>query len=357
MKVLVTGGAGFIGSHLTDLLLKKGHDVTIIDDLSTGRMENMDHVKEFPHFHFAIETIRNEAVMDRLVSECDVIYHLASAVGVKLIVSRPVEVIERCILGTETVLRIANRYKRKVLLTSTSEIYGKSDKVPFNEDDDRILGPTIKSRWSYSCSKAIDEFLALAYYKEKQLPALIVRLFNTVGPRQSGQYGMVLPRFVQRAIENKPITVYGNGRQTRCFCNVSDVVGALHRLMEHPRAIGQIFNIGSTNEISIMDLAKKVKRITKSKSEIVTVPYEDAYEVGFEDMVRRKPDLTKIMTLVNYEPRVPLDSTIKQVYDFLMNQTGNDYSGTMKRNGSAIPSEELEMFEKHENDVKRSKVD
>jgi UDP-glucose 4-epimerase len=323
MNVLITGGAGFVGSHLAEALLQRGQHVTIIDDLSTGRMENIAHLRALPHFRFAIETIMNEAVMDRLVSECDVIYHLASAVGVELIVNRPVEVIERCILGSEVVLKIANRYKKKVLITSTSEVYGKSSKVPFSEDDDRILGPTTKSRWSYSCSKAIDEFLALAYYKEKQLPVVLVRLFNTVGPRQTGQYGMVVPRFVQAAMHNQPIRVYGDGTQSRCFGYVGDVVGAMSALMNHPGAVGQIFNIGSNEEITIMDLAKRVKALTNSKSEIVKIPYEQAYEQGFEDMARRVPDLTKIKKLIGFVPKVKLDDIILRVRDYFAEQQSN----------------------------------
>jgi nucleoside-diphosphate-sugar epimerase len=320
MNVLITGGAGFVGSHLAEALLQRGQHVTIIDDLSTGRMENFAHLRALPHFRFAIETIMNEAVMDRLVSECDMIYHLASAVGVELIVNRPVEVIERCILGSEVVLKIANRYKKKVLITSTSEVYGKSSKVPFSEEDDRILGPTTKSRWSYSCSKAIDEFLALAYLKEKGLPVVLVRLFNTVGPRQSGQYGMVVPRFVQAALNNQPIRVYGDGAQSRCFGYVGDVVNAVIALMNHPDAVGQIFNIGSDEEISIMDLAKKVKAIIDSQSEIVKIPYEEAYEQGFEDMARRVPDLSKIKKLIGYTPKVKLDEIITRVRDYFLEQ-------------------------------------
>ncbi len=319
MKVLITGGAGFIGSHLTDALLAAGDSVTIIDDLSTGRMENFSHVRGHERFHFAIETILNESVMDRLVSECDVIYHLASAVGVELIVSSPVEVIERCVLGTETVLKIANRYKRKVLITSTSEVYGKNTKVPFSEDDDRLLGPTTKSRWSYSCSKAIDEFLALAYFKEKGLPVVIVRLFNTVGPRQTGQYGMVVPRFIKQAIENKDLTVYGDGTQSRCFGYVGDVVGALIKLMNHPQALGQIFNIGNTEEITILELAKRVREFTGSKSQIKLIPYEEAYEQGFEDMARRVPDLSKIKALIGYEPKIDLTGIITRIYEYFRN--------------------------------------
>jgi len=326
MNVLITGGAGFVGSHLAETLLQRGQHVTIIDDLSTGSMENIAPIRRLPHFRFAIETIMNETVMDRLVSECDVIYHLASAVGVELIVNRPVEVIERCILGSEVVLKIANRYKKKVLITSTSEVYGKSGKVPFSEDDDRLLGPTTKSRWSYSCSKAIDEFLALAYHKEKQLPVVLVRLFNTVGPRQTGQYGMVVPRFVQAAMSGQPIRVYGDGAQSRCFGYVGDVVNAVTALMEHPGAVGQIFNVGSNEEISIMELAQKVKALTGSQSEIVKIPYEQAYEQGFEDMARRVPDLTKIKNLIGYTPKTTLDEIIIRVRDYFAERQRNNKS-------------------------------
>lgn len=311
MKALVTGGGGFIGSHLSDRLVEAGHHVTAIDDLSTGRLSNLAHLQGAPGFQFVHETIRHEAVMDRLVSECDVIYHLASAVGVELIVSRPVEVIERCILGTEIVLRAAHRYKKKVLLTSTSEVYGKNARVPFAEDDDRLLGPTTKSRWSYSCSKAIDEFLALAYHKEKQLPIVVARLFNTVGPRQTGQYGMVLPRFVQQALVGAPLTVYGDGSQQRCFGYVGDIVGAMTALMEHPGAVGRIFNIGNTEEVSILELARRVIQLTGSASSIKMVPYDVAYEVGFEDMARRIPDISRIHELIGYRPTMALDQIIQ----------------------------------------------
>ena len=313
MKVLITGGAGFIGSHLSDRLIENGHRVTAIDDLSTGRSSNIAHLEGAPGFQFVHETIMHETVMDRLVSECDVIYHLASAVGVELIVNRPVEVIERCILGTEIVLKTAHRYRKKVLITSTSEVYGKNAKVPFAEDDDRILGPTTKSRWSYSCSKAIDEFLALAYHKEKQLPIVIVRLFNTVGPRQTGQYGMVVPRFVQQALKGEPLTVYGDGTQQRCFGYVGDVVGALVALMEHPGAVGKIFNIGNTEEVSILELARRVIELTNSTSTIRMVPYDEAYEAGFEDMARRIPDLSRIRALIRYAPTVQLNEIIERV--------------------------------------------
>ena len=316
MKALITGGAGFIGSHLSDRLLESGHTVTAIDDLSTGRFTNIEHLDGAPGFQFVQETIMQESVMDRLVSECDVIFHLASAVGVELIVNRPVEVIERCILGTEIVLRTAQRYRKKVLLTSTSEIYGKNERVPFSEEDDRVLGSTTKSRWSYSCSKAIDEFLALAYHKEKHLPIVIVRLFNTVGPRQTGQYGMVVPRFVQQAIAGRPLTVYGDGQQRRCFAYVGDVANAIATLMETPKAVGQIFNIGSTEEVSILELAERVIKLTKSSSKIEMVPYQVAYEPGFEDMTRRIPDLTRIKSLIGYQPTVALDEIIGRIHDY-----------------------------------------
>lgn len=312
-KILITGGAGFIGSHLCDRLLAQGHHVTAVDDLSTGRLANIAHLESEPRFQFVHETIMHESVMDRLVSECHAIYHLASAVGVELIVSRPVEVIERCILGTEIVLRTAHRYKRKVLITSTSEIYGKNARVPFSEEDDRLLGPTTKSRWSYSCAKAIDEFLALAYHKEKGLPVVIVRLFNTVGPRQTGQYGMVVPRFVRQALAGEPLTVYGDGSQRRCFGDVSDVVGALVGLMEHPGADGRIFNIGNTEEISILELAHRVIRLTGSSSTVKLIPYDEAYEAGFEDMARRIPDLTRVRALIGYQPTVGLDQIIIRI--------------------------------------------
>ncbi len=315
MRTLITGGAGFIGSHLADVLLDLGHEVTIIDDLSTGSLDNLAGARKSPRCHLAIASIRNETVMDRLISECDVIYHLASAVGVDLIVSQPVEVIERCVLGTETVLKTAARYLKKTLLTSTSEIYGKSTQVPFAEDDDRLLGSTTKSRWSYSCSKAIDEFLALAYHKEYGLPVVIARLFNTIGPRQKGRYGMVVPRFVEAAAAGNPIRVFGDGNQSRCFSFVGDVAGALVALMEEPAAAGTVVNVGNDEEVSIMELAERVKRITGSDSEIVTVPYSEAYEEGFEDMQRRIPDLTRVRRLIRYQPTVGLDEIIRLIWD------------------------------------------
>ena len=316
MRVLITGGAGFIGSHLAEELHKRGDVINIIDNLSTGRLENIEHLIHSPRFDIAVETILNETVMDRLVSECDIIFHLAAAVGVELIVNKPVEVIETNILGSEMVLKLANRYLKKVIITSTSEIYGKSTKTPFNENDDRVLGPTTKNRWSYSSSKAIDEFLALAYYKEKKLEVVIARLFNTVGPRQTGQYGMVLPRFVVQALKGDPITVYGDGTQTRCFTYISDVVDALINLAHHPNALGQLFNIGNDDPITIIDLAKKVKEMTNSKSEIKFVSYDQAYEEGFEDMAIRIPDLSKIKALIGYDPKVNIDEIVRRVIEY-----------------------------------------
>ena len=316
MKALITGGAGFIGSHLADELLRRGEIVSVIDNLSTGKLENVDHLMSSPRFNIAFETILNETVMDRLVSECDIIYHLAAAVGVELIVNKPVQVIQTNILGTDVVLKLANRYLKKVVITSTSEIYGKSEKIPFNEADDRVLGPTTKNRWSYSCSKAIDEFLALAYHKETKLEVVIVRLFNTVGPRQTGRYGMVIPRFVTQALKGEPITVYNDGKMIRCFTYVTDVVNAMLNLASHQEAVGKIFNIGSEESISMNDLALKIKQKTKSDSEIVFISYDKAFEEGFEDMAIRVPDLSRIRALIGYQPTVTLDEILDRVIDY-----------------------------------------
>lgn len=313
---LITGGAGFIGSHLAERLLSAGQDVTVIDDLSTGRFQNIAHLDSQPNFRYAIEDIRNIHVMDRLVSECDVIYHLAAAVGVQKIISQPIETIEINIGGTEVVLKTARRYRKKVLVASTSEVYGKGVRFPFSEDDDTLMGPTMRNRWSYAASKAIDEFLALAYHKEVDLPVIIFRLFNTVGPRQTGQYGMVLPRFVQSALAGQPITVYGDGQQSRCFGNVRDVVVAIHGLSKSPAAIGQLFNIGSQEEVTILELAERVKTRAKSQSDIRFVPYEQAYETGFEDFRRRVPNIDKIKATIEWEPTTPLDETIDQIIHY-----------------------------------------
>lgn len=316
MRVLITGGAGFIGSHLADAYLQRGDEVLVIDDLSTGTIENIQHLKSNPKFHYTIDSVHNQPVTAELVDQCDVVFHLAAAVGVKLIVESPVRTIETNVRGTEVVLALANKKQKRVLVASTSEVYGLSADVPFKEDGNLVMGATTKGRWSYACSKAIDEFLALAYWREKKLPTTIVRLFNTVGPRQTGRYGMVIPTFVKQALAGRPITVYGDGRQTRCFGYVGDVVGALIKLMDTTESIGQVFNIGSTEEISILQLAEKVRELTQSTSEIVFVPYDDAYEEGFEDMPRRVPDTNKINQLVGFKPEMTLDGILETVISF-----------------------------------------
>jgi len=313
IHALITGGAGFVGSHLAEALLNAGQQVTVIDNLSTGRFENIAHLTKNPHFRFAIEDIRNVTVMDRLVSECDIIYHLAAAVGVQRIINSPTETIETNIGGTEIVLQTARRYRKKTLITSTSEVYGKGVRFPFQEDDDTVLGPTIRSRWSYAASKMVDEFLALAYYKEMDLPVVIVRLFNTVGPRQSGQYGMVLPRFVRWALADEAIQIYGDGEQQRCFCNVHDVIRAIAGLADAQGVEGEVFNIGSTEEITIRDLAQRVQERASSRSELRFVPYDQAYETGFEDFRRRVPSLAKIHKAIGWQPTFSLDETIDQI--------------------------------------------
>jgi UDP-glucose 4-epimerase len=316
LRVLITGGAGFIGSHLADAYLERGDEVTVIDDLSTGTIENISHLKTNPRFHYTIDSVHNQPVTAELVDQCDVVFHLAAAVGVKLIVESPVRTIETNVRGTEVVLALANKKQKRVLIASTSEVYGLSADVPFREDGNLVMGATTKGRWSYACSKAIDEFLALAYWREKKLPTTVVRLFNTVGPRQTGRYGMVIPTFVKQALAGRPLTVYGNGKQTRCFGYVGDVVGALIKLMDTTDSVGQVFNIGSTEEISIHDLAKRVKELTNSNSEITFVPYDEAYEEGFEDMPRRVPDTSKINQLVGFEPKMKLDGILESVISF-----------------------------------------
>ena len=316
MRVLITGGAGFIGSHLSDAYLQRGDEVFVIDDLSTGSIENIQHLKGNPRFHYTIDTVLNQPVVAELVDQCDVIFHLAAAVGVRLIVESPVRTIETNVRGTEVILGLANKKKKKVLIASTSEVYGLSEHVPFREDGNLVMGATTKGRWSYACSKAIDEFLALAYWREKKLPTIVVRLFNTVGPRQTGQYGMVIPTFVKQALAVRPITVYGDGKQTRCFGYVGDVVGALIKLMDHSDAVGQVFNIGSNEEVSIFALAERIKALTESESDIVFVPYDEAYEEGFEDMPRRVPDISKIDNLVGFRPEMTLDGILKSVVNF-----------------------------------------
>jgi len=317
MKVLITGGAGFIGSHLAEALLERGDEVYVLDDLSTGTIDNIEHLKGARGFRYTIDTVMNEPATAEQVDRVDTVVHLAAAVGVRLIVESPVHTIETNVHGTETVLKLANKKKKRVLLASTSEVYGKSVEFPFREDSDLVMGPTTKGRWSYACSKAIDEFLALAYYKEKKLPVTVVRLFNTVGPRQTGRYGMVVPNFARQALAGAPITVHGDGSQRRCFTDVSDVVRALLGLIDHPGAVGEVFNVGSQQEIAILELAKKVKEKTKSASEIVFVPYEKAYEEGFEDMPRRIPDTSKIEKLLGFRPTVSLDRILERVIEHL----------------------------------------
>ena len=322
MRILITGGAGFIGSHLSDAYLERGDDIFIIDDLSTGSIENIAHLKANPRFHYTIDSVHNQPVVAELVDQCDVIFHLAAAVGVKLIVESPVRTIETNVRGTEVILALANKKKKPVLVASTSEVYGLSMDVPFREDGNLVMGATTKGRWSYACSKAIDEFLALAYWREKKLPTRVVRLFNTVGPRQTGQYGMVIPTFVRQALAGRPITVYGDGTQTRCFGYVGDIVGALIKLMDHEGAVGEVFNIGSNEEVSILELAERIKELTKSESEIVMVPYAEAYEEGFEDMPRRVPDISKVNALVGFQPEMKLDGILKSVIDYQSGRLG-----------------------------------
>jgi UDP-glucose 4-epimerase len=316
MRYLITGGAGFIGSHLCELLLGQGHRVVAIDDESTGRVENIEHLRPLPHFQFVRENINNAQVLDRLTSEADVVVHLAAAVGVQLIVNDPVHTIRTNIMGTESVLAAAHRYSCKVIVASTSEVYGKGVRVPFREDDDRLMGPTIRSRWAYAESKAVDEFLSLAYHHQYGLPVIITRFFNTVGPRQTGRYGMVVPRFVRRALNGEPLEVYGDGNQTRCFGDVADVVRAVAALAEQPAAIGQVFNVDNTEEISIRALAERVIGLTNSQSEIQMVPYDEAYGPGFEDMQRRVPSVEKLHKLIGYVPRCTLDDTLRRVIEY-----------------------------------------
>lgn len=315
-KMMITGGAGFVGSFLAEELLKRGYAILAVDNLSTGKLENVAHLKDNRDFELVIGSIMDEELMDRSISQSEMVFHLAAAVGVRLIIDRPVETIETNILGTEIIYKLVNKYKKKVMITSTSEIYGKNDDIPFEETADSVYGPTIKSRWSYACSKAIDEFLGLAYHHEKKMPLIIVRLFNTIGPRQTGAYGMVVPTFVQQALLGHPITVYGSGDQTRCFANVKDAVWAMAELAETPDAVGQVFNIGTTEMVSIKDLAVRVRKLCGSNSEIVTVPYDSAYETGFEDMLQRKPDISKVGNLIGFKPRNNLDQTIMEIIEY-----------------------------------------
>jgi len=316
--VLVTGGAGFIGSHLTDLLLSKGYRVLAIDNLSTGRMENIAHLAGNPGFHFVRANIQDEVVLDRLTSQAQVVVHLAAAVGVKLIVERPVFTIETNVVGTELVLKSALRYGCRTLIASTSEVYGKGARLPFAEEDDVLLGSTGKSRWAYAASKMIDEFLGLAYHSEFGLPVVPFRLFNTVGPRQTGHYGMVVPRFVAAAIAGEPLQVYGDGQQQRCFCDVDDVIRGILGLIEHPQAPGRVYNIGATEEVSILQLAERAKKVTGSNSRIEFIPYSQAYAPGFEDMMRRVPDTTRLRELVGWEAKLDLDAILGRVHRYML---------------------------------------
>ena len=315
MRALITGGAGFVGSHLAERLLADGHEVLVLDNLSTGSMHNILHLKGTPGFSYVIDTVTNEPLLAEMIDQSDVVFHLAAAVGVKLIVEQPVHTLETNVHGTEVVLKHANKKKKLVFIASTSEVYGKSTEVPFREAADLVLGPSSKHRWAYACSKLIDEFLALAYWKEKRLPVVIVRLFNTVGPRQTGQYGMVLPTFVRQALTGQPITVFGDGTQSRSFTYVGDVVDALARLAGEPGAVGDVFNIGGTDEVTMGELAARVKQMTNSGSPIVHVPYDVAYEAGFEDMPRRVPDISKIQSLIGFTPKMGLNDIIRSVVE------------------------------------------
>jgi len=322
MKILVTGGAGFVGSHLVEEILHRGNEVLVIDNFSTGGRENIEHLLQDPHFHLTVDSILNEETVEKLMKECNEVYHLAAAVGVKLVMEKPVETLETNVRGTEIILKYANKYQRKVFIASTSEIYGKHKDHSLNEDDNRVMGSIRKRRWAYACSKSLDEFLSLAYYDEYKLPVVIGRYFNTVGPRQTGAYGMVVPRFIQSALKGEPITVHGNGSQSRCFTFVGDVVKATLALMDHPRAIGDVFNIGSEEEITIKELAKKVKKMTKSSSPIVYIPYEKVYGKRFEDMERRKPDISKIRRLIRFSPSYNLDQILELIIEHYRKKLG-----------------------------------
>jgi UDP-glucose 4-epimerase len=313
MKYLITGGAGFVGSHLADKLVAEKHEVTIIDDLSTGRYANIEHLEGRAGVRILIDTVLNEKLTEELIRDADRVFHMASAVGVKLIMERPVKTIETIFGGTDVVLRHCARYRKRVLIPSTSEVYGKGTSVPFREDDDVLTGATSKHRWAYACAKSLDEFLALAHWKESRLPVAVVRLFNTVGPRQTGQYGMVVPRFVQAALQNEPILVHGTGEQSRCFGHVSDVVGALAKILETPACFGQVINIGNDEEVSIKQLAQTAIEITNSRSEIKYIPYSEVYGEGFEDMQRRVPSLEKAAQLIGYKPTKTLADIINDV--------------------------------------------
>ena len=316
MKILLTGGAGFIGSHLAAELLGRGHEVFVMDNLSTGRLENLRHIQSNSGLHLKEGNILDIEVLEPLVQECDEVYHLAAAVGVRLIMEKPVETIMTNVRGTENILELCRKHSKKIFIASTSEIYGKNKNGPLSEDDDRILGSTKKHRWAYANTKTLDEFMAFAYHQAYGLPIVIARLFNTVGPRQTGRYGMVIPNFVRSALDNKPINVYGTGDQTRCFAHVSDVIQGLVGLMEHPEAVGDVFNVGNSEETSIAEVARRVKAMTGSSSEIRYIPYDEAYGEGFEDMERRVPNLAKIKDLIGYEPQSKLDDILTSVIEY-----------------------------------------
>src|SRR5487761_249222 len=330
MRSLITGGAGFIGSHLAEALIRRGQEVTILDDLSTGSVDNIRHLKPHPRFHYVFDELQNRHLLAELVDECDVIFHLAAAVGVRLIVESPVRTIETNVNGTQLVLEAASKKKKLVFAASTSEVYGKSEKVPFGEDADLVLGPTSKGRWSYAASKALDEFLALSYWKEKKLPVIVARFFNTVGPRQTGRYGMVLPNFVSQALDGPAITIFGSGQQSRCFCDVRDAVEAITRLIDSGKAVGEVVNIGSNQEVTIDALAQLVKQRTASSSPITYIPYDQAYEPGFEDMLRRVPSLEKLQRIAGASPKTSLNTTVDRVVAFFR----------AKREGTAVDVED-----------------
>ena len=316
MKILVTGGAGFIGSHLCDLLISRGEEVSVIDDLSTGSLENIAHLNSHPHFQYSVDTILNADLMDRLISECDCIVHLAAAVGVKYVLENPLSSIETNILGTETALKLANKYRKKILVASTSEVYGKHMHAPLKEDDNLIYGPPSTMRWSYAASKLVDEFTAIAYHRTKKLNTIIIRCFNTIGPRQTGMYGMVVPRFIQQALRDDPITVFGDGKQTRTFTYIEDVVQAIYRLIKCEKGAGEVVNIGGTEEISIADLAQRIRDLAGSSSEIVFIPYDKAYGKDFEDMMRRVPSVEKLKSLIDFVPDTPLDDILRRTIEY-----------------------------------------
>jgi UDP-glucose 4-epimerase len=327
MNILITGGAGFIGSHLAERLVERGDNVSVIDDLSTGSLRNIQHLGKKPNFQCVVDSVTNRAAMAPLVDAADVVYHLAAAVGVRLIVESPTRTMETNIRGTEVVLELAAKKKKRVLVASTSEVYGKREQVPFREEDDLIMGPPDKGRWSYACSKALDEFLALAYWKESRVPTVVTRLFNVVGPRQTGSYGMVLPSLVRQALTGSDLTVYGDGSQSRCFTHITDVVRALILLAEHPHANGEVYNIGSTEEISILELARRIAKVTASDSRIVIIPYEQVYQQGFEDMMRRVPDLRKIANTIGFSPSMNLDQILLDTIRYHI----EDLAATQKR--------------------------